>query len=215
MRILSLEEYKEKLYEAGFYNPFDEDGEPKKEAGSLPDYGGYFRKRKETFNPGKIEYSKRDNGEYTVLAKTNFSRGEIVEIAPVIIVGEIVKTINKLKNLVFEINKGKDEWGIVLGYGSLYRHSSSSNLDFAYNPKRKQIHFIANKFIKVGEELTINYGDDYWKERMGFKTFSEIPEMQLQPNSYDSQETVSKVEFSKDSGNPARTGIAIKGLGQQ
>jgi len=225
-KVPSLEEFKMSIRE-DFYNPFDnKDKDPK--PGHVKDYGGPFVQRKESFNLGRVEYSKRPGGDYTMTGKTQFARGEIVEICPIVMVGEIVKTMDKLKNIVFEIDKSKDQWAIVLGYGSLYRHSDKPNLDYAYNAKNRQMYFITNRFIKVGEELTINYGADYWSERTTFNTMAEMPgslvvpetksaddtnESAIQPSSADIEQKNSTVLFAQPNGraNPAVSGVPILG----
>ncbi|MFW6311002.1 MAG: SET domain-containing protein-lysine N-methyltransferase [Nanoarchaeota archaeon] len=232
-KIIPFDEYL-KLHE-DFYNPFDKDDDTEKEKkpSKIKDNGGLLSVRKESYNPSRIEWSKRPGGEYTVKSKTHFARGEIIEICPVKILDEIAKTINGLKDIIFEINKKENLWGLVLGYGSLYKHSEEPTCDFAYNKSTRQMYFIARRPIKVGEELTINYGKEYWQERMDFnmmgdeertdqnqgmpRVSKETSESEVQPNAADIQNTQSIKGLSspKNPHNPVRTGIAIKGMGQQ
>lgn len=172
-KIPSLEEYTN--MNEDFFNPFDDDDKVKEKKPSyISDKGGSLALRKETFNLARVEFSKRPGGEYTVIAKTQFARGEIIEICPTIIVGEEAKVIDKIKDIIFEIDKDKNEWALVLGYGSLYRHSDKPNVDYAYNKLTKQMYFITKNTIKQGEELTVNYGQDYWMERMTFNTMTDL-----------------------------------------
>jgi len=171
MKVPTLKEYS---LNEDFFNPFDEDDLKEKKPQHISDKSGPFLLRKETFNLARVEFSKRPGGEYTVLAKTQFARGEIVEICPVVILGEEAKTIDRLKDIIFEIDRDKNEWALVLGYGSLYRHSDKANLDYAYNRLTKQMYFITNKTVKHGEELSINYGQDYWMERMTFNKMTDV-----------------------------------------
>jgi uncharacterized protein len=232
MKILSLEEYI-KLNE-DFYNPFDqEDDEKKKEPKHIADAGGLFKPRKESFNLSRVEWSKRPGGDYTVTAKTQFARGEIIEICPLIVLPEIAKTMDRLKDIVFEIDKKKGEYGLVLGYGSLYRHSNKPNVDYAYNKRQRHMFFIANRTIQLNEELTINYGSEYWEERSNLNTMADIQnistvkvpdasgtpgieESEIQPNAADMQGNQAKTLFAEPNGkaNPAYSGVAIKGGGQ-
>ena len=225
-RIPGLEDFKKLKIDEEFYNPFIEDEElAEKKPQHMVDYGGAFKPRKETFNLGRVEYSKRPGGDYTMLGKTQFAKGEIVEVCPVIMVSDLAKTIDILKDIIFELDKAKQQWGLVLGYGSLYRHSQAPNLDYGYNPKNKQMYFTTNRFIKLGEELTIDYGTDYWAERTNFHTMAEIPnvnkdtapvkkenESMVQPNSSDIQGAKSKMMFSEPNSpqNQSKTGIAPK-----
>jgi len=232
MKIISLEEYI-KINE-DFYNPFDQKDDKPQEPKHIADKGGLFKQRKETFNLGRVEWSKRPGGDYTILAKTQFARGEIVEICPLIILSDIAKTVDRLKDLVFEIDKKKGEYGLVLGYGSLYRHSDKPNVDYAYNKRQRHMFFIANRTIKAYEELTINYGSEYWEERSNLNLMSdienisqtkspdnkgvpEIEESQVQPTAADMESGKTDKQFSEPNSkaNPAISGVAIRGIGQQ
>ena len=226
-----------------FYNPFgdDESAKESKKPKQISDKGGSLLLRKETFNLSRVEFSKRPGGEYTVIAKTQFAKGDIVEICPVIILKEEAKTIDKLKDIIFEIDRESNEWALVLGYGSLYRHNEKANLDYAYNKLTKQMYFITKRPIKLAEELTLNYGQDYWMERMTFNTMDDIErtdknqgmpiisgkvvtkdekdidESEIEPNSADikNQSTIKNISSPNNPANPVRSGVAIIGTGQQ
>lgn len=225
----------EKYIKEGFYNPFDEDNAIKTTPSHIADKGGLFKMRKEIFNINRVEYSKKKNGAYVVLAKTQFARGEIVEIAPVIFVGPEAKNISRLKDHIFEIDKNNSIYGVVLGYGSLYGHSETPNITFAYNKQNRQMYFIAAKTINAAEQLTINYGKDYWAERLGFGTMApnqfsktedslaskgetiETSESMAQPNAEDITNMSATKQFGQpnSTANPAVSGVAIKSAGQK
>jgi len=216
-----------------FYNPFEKTDIVVKPS-HIADKGGFLTARKEVFNVNRVEYSKKKNGGYLVLAKTQYAKGEIVEIAPIIFVGLEAKAVPRLKDYIFEIDKNKMQYGIVLGYGSLYGHSPQPNITFAYNKDNRQMYFIAARTIKAGEQLTIDYGKDYWEERSGFGTMApeelnkvtdgkavaakgEVEEsIGLQQNAADITDANRVKQFSQpnDRSNPAISGIAIKGPGQ-
>ena len=231
-KIKPLDEYlkKPELNEE-FYNPFDVDNPIETKPSHIADKGGLLKLRKEVFNINRVEYSKKANGSYCVLARTQYAKGEIVEISPVIFVGLEAKAVPRLKDYIYEIDKNKQIYGIVLGYGSLYKHNENPNITFAYNKQNRQMYFIAARTINAGEELTIDYGKDYWAERSGFGTMAkpgvikgeavakgeDIEESMVQPNSEDITNMSSAKQFGEPNGraNPAVTGVAIKGIGQQ
>lgn len=244
--MISLEEYMEnnELNE-DFYNPFEEEDEAtsKKEPRQIGDAGGFITPRKETFNLARVEWSKRPGGDYSVIAKTQFAKGEIIEICPMLILPEVAKNVDRLKDVLFEIDKKKGEYALVLGYGSMYGHSDEPNVDYAYNKRQKHMFFLANRPIKAFEELTIDYGKDYWEERSNLNLIAHDPNISavkeepgeaqpegesgeveesgayqnVTPLDANVQEKGSKVLFAspKSKANPAVSGVAIKGLGQQ
>jgi len=232
MKIHSIKSLDEILEQ--FYNPFEEiDYGPKIKIGPISDKGGVLNLRKEVFNINRVEYTKKENGRFTVLSKTQFARGEIVEISPVIFVDQTIKSVKVIKDYVFEIDKEKQIYGIVLGYGSLYNHSIDPNVEFAYNRSNKQLYFVAKRTIQAQEELTINFGTDYWKERVNFNTMGnskQVEENEIDQNhtdltgNYPSEEggTVSQITANFNASpdninqnmNPATSGIPISGGGQ-
>ena len=52
----------------------------------------------------------------------------------------------------------------VLGNGMIYNHASDNNINWEFNYENLTFEFSANKDIQAGEELFINYGENYWKE---------------------------------------------------
>ena len=231
--------YKIKKLEEEFYNPYDDEEKVGKKKGNkkpihISDRGGILKPRREIFNINRVVYSKRPNAEFTVLSRTQFAKGEIIEICPIIFVGYEAKAIDRLKDFIFEIEKdGKNGgmWGLVLGYGSLYKHSDNPNVEYAYNRSNRQMYFKAARVIQAHEELTINYGKDYWEERAMFGTMApknetpastdEVAEgMGLQPNAQTvTGELDVKANTSPNSQgpdatvnamNPARSGRAFK-----
>jgi hypothetical protein len=168
--------YRIKPLDEDFFNPFDKPDDAPKKPVKISDTGGIVKPRKEIFNINRVVYSKRPNGEFTVLSKTQFAQNEIIEICPIIFVGVEAKAINRLKDFVFEIEKEKDGkpgmYGLVLGYGSLYKHSDTPNCSYAYNRANRQMYFMASRPIQAQEELTIDYGKDYWNERATFSTLA-------------------------------------------
>jgi len=219
-----MSKYKIKPLNEDFENPFSKpENKGSKKPIKLRDKGGLLKPRREIFNINRVVYTKRPNGEYTILSKTQFAEGEIIEICPIIFVGVEAKGIPRLKDFVFEIEKNKDGmYGLVLGYGSLYKHSDTPNVSYAYNRANRQMYFIAARVIQAQEELTINYGKDYWDERATFNTVApsnetppdstpEIEENVGQSQAPSNNPIVGNVGYA---GNPARDGVASMGGGQ-
>jgi hypothetical protein len=52
---------------------------------------------------------------------------------------------------------------IPLGYGSVYNHSDTPNVDVTADWINQTVTFKAKETILAGSELLINYGENYWK----------------------------------------------------
>ncbi|MBL7836050.1 MAG: SET domain-containing protein-lysine N-methyltransferase [Bacteroidetes bacterium] len=89
-------------------------------------------------------------------------KGDLIEICPVIEVSykDHQKLVgNILENYTFVWNTQKKSAAILLGFGSLYNHSTKPNADYLKRLKDGVMVFKALKTIKVGEEITIDYGE--------------------------------------------------------
>jgi len=107
-----------------------------------------------------------------VFAKQAFSRGSILERAPVIIISQedwqiIEKTC--LHNYAFGWGPDQDQAAIALGRGSLFNHSYEPNAFYRKLLDKQMVEFIALRDIRSGEEITVNYsGHPYGKKPMWF-----------------------------------------------
>lgn len=224
-RIITFDEFE---MNEGFENPFDNNKQIKTSK-HISDKGGTLIKRATTFNASRLEVTKKGKS-YMVSAKTQFARGEIVETCPIVQLGSEATAIDSLRDIVFELDKTQDAWALVLGYGSLYGHSDEPNMEYAYNKKNKQMVFMATRPIKMGEELTIDYGEDFWLQRRDFGTMAQmdaepdatITKLMPQEVVEESAEQPGRADYDKNytyngpksPGNPANSGRAILGGGQ-
>ncbi len=101
------------------------------------------------------------NGEFVsgkgVFASENIEKGEVVEVAPILIL-EFSDFIDTKWNLLFEYYFWLDDFVVLaLGYGSLYNHSKDPNAKYEINQKNKIITFTALKDIKKDEEILFDY----------------------------------------------------------
>jgi len=99
-----------------------------------------------------------------VFASRNIGAGEVVEVCPVIPIEdtESITAIEKtvLSDYVWQYGNGI---AVVLGYGSLYNHSSEPNVDFGGGDN--SIIYYATRDIEKGEELFVSYSEDPEKLR--------------------------------------------------
>lgn len=95
-----------------------------------------------------------------VFALRPITAGELIERAPAIVLspGEtrlIAQTV--LKKYYFEWGKDQGDSALVLGCGFLYNHSYDPNADYFRRLDEREIHFVAARDIREGEEISINY----------------------------------------------------------
>ena len=92
-----------------------------------------------------------------VFAGENIRKGEIIEVAPILIL-EFTDFIDTKWNLLFEYFFWMDDFvALSLGYGSLYNHSINPNIEYRISKKEKTISFTAVRDIKKDEEILFNY----------------------------------------------------------
>ena len=94
-----------------------------------------------------------------VYAKRDFKRGEIVEIAPVVVMPKREVGVHaRLSHYVFEWGPGC--YAVALGYGSLFNHSSDPDVLFSLDKPKRKIIFRAVRPIRRGQEIMTSYGYD-------------------------------------------------------
>ncbi|MCB1213454.1 MAG: SET domain-containing protein-lysine N-methyltransferase [Chlamydiia bacterium] len=95
-----------------------------------------------------------------VFAKRRFESGELIESCPVIVIPleqEPTDPSDVLYSYTFAWGEGYEMSAIVLGYGSLYAHSSHPNAHYLLRHNDLLIDFVAHRSIEAGEMITINY----------------------------------------------------------
>ena len=92
-----------------------------------------------------------------VFATTDIKKGEIIEVAPILILA-FTDFIDTKWNLLFEYYFWMDDFVVLaLGYGSLYNHSTNPNCKYEINKDKKTITITATKNILKDEEIYFNY----------------------------------------------------------
>lgn len=113
-----------------------------------------------------IDKSSLENAGRGVFANKNYKKGEIVETSPYIILDKnTINTENLIQDYVFDHLTDSSKKILVFGYGSMYNHSTNYNIDYEPDINNQCMIYIANKDIIKGNELFINYGEDYWNSR--------------------------------------------------
>ena len=99
-----------------------------------------------------------------VFTKKDIAAGTVVEVSPVIVMGQpdrllLDKTL--LHDYIFEWGTDKNKCCMALGLVPMYNHSYKSNCEYFMNFEDDTILIKTVKTIRKGKELTINYNGDW------------------------------------------------------
>jgi len=93
-----------------------------------------------------------------------FSRGEVIEEAPIFLLEEGYSTLPEaFRDRVFNwcyMTNTPTKTAIALGYGSLYNHCDDPNVVYQADHKNQILRLIANTAIAPHEHLTVNYDQE-------------------------------------------------------
>jgi SET domain-containing protein len=112
----------------------------------------------------QVKYSK-GKGRGIFAAKT-IRKGEMIEAAPALLVPKKSRKpleASFLKHYMFQTNEGHD-YVLGMGYVAIANHSDSPNAEFDVTKDMVIVRAITG--IKVGQEITLDYGwdDSDWSE---------------------------------------------------
>jgi SET domain-containing protein len=97
-----------------------------------------------------------------VFATRRFAKGDVIENCPTVEVADADVT-GRLNDYVFTSVRDGDVL-LVLGHGMLYNHSPDPNVEYVQHDPTT-ITFRAVRKVRPGDELTIDYGEEWWASR--------------------------------------------------
>ena len=111
------------------------------------------------YDSTKVEVVPIEGKGLGVIAKQDFKKGDIIEIAPTVELPDEDSAFIGCTSLgSYWFGLGERGSCIGLGYSSLYNYSKKPNA--WYVTGSRTVIFKAGKSIKKGEEITVNYGWD-------------------------------------------------------
>lgn len=111
-------------------------------------------------NPGiEVRRGRRGRG---VFATRDFKEGEVIETCPTVLFADD-EVDGPIRDYLFTARQpGKVL--MAFGYGMLYNHAAQPNM-YHRAAGRLMMEFVAGRDIEAGEELTHDYGGEYWTDR--------------------------------------------------
>lgn len=100
-----------------------------------------------------------------VFATRDIKEGEVIELVPIVLFDRKgLAENNKIRD--YDIRYDDENSAMMLGYGAVYNHSFNNSADWMFLDDKTMI-ITANRDIKKGEEIFVNYGSNYWETRSG------------------------------------------------
>lgn len=98
-----------------------------------------------------------------VFTRENIPNNTFVEIAPVVVFDP--KEVIDGSEVMNYVVSWETNLAIPLGWTMVYNHSDESNCVFSMNSCEKLMAIVTIKEIKANEQLTVNYGPDWFSSR--------------------------------------------------
>lgn len=99
-----------------------------------------------------------------VFTKEQIDKGDVIEIAPVIVMSKedrLHLDATKLHDYIFEWGEDRKQCAMALGWIPVYNHSSDANCEYFMDFEEGAMFLKTVKGIEAGEELMINYNGDF------------------------------------------------------
>lgn len=98
---------------------------------------------------------------YAVFSNDSIKSGTFVEMAPVIVCDPSIND----KNILKYVMSWNNNLAIPLGWTGLYNHSDNNSCEFLTNIHHNLLAVVTLRDIKPNEQLTVNYGPEWFSSR--------------------------------------------------
>ena len=105
---------------------------------------------------------------FGIFADKDYNVGDTLELCYYLVTDDSdMNDTCVLHDYVFSTPNEEEEYLVPLGNAMIYNHSSEPNAEWEIHDDNNFIRFKAIKFIKKGEEIFHDYGEEYWESRNG------------------------------------------------
>ena len=105
---------------------------------------------------------------FGIFADKDYNIGDTLELCYYLVTDDSdMNDTCVLHDYVFSTPNEEEEYLVPLGNAMIYNHSSEPNAEWEIHDDNNFIRFKAIKFIKKGEEIFHDYGEEYWESRNG------------------------------------------------
>lgn len=109
----------------------------------------------------QVQVARSDIHRFGVFATQDFAKGELIEECPVLRFETTWPAV--LKDYVFKL---EGETFLALGNASVYNHATEeASAHYQYFPEEEVLRLVAAKPIAAGDEIYINYGNEWFSDR--------------------------------------------------
>lgn len=102
-----------------------------------------------------------------VFATVDIEEGEIIELCPYLVIDDDdIAEDNRLNDYLFSSPDEEGDYLVILGSAMMYNHDDKPNAEWEIDDDDNRfVRFTALRAISVGEEITQDYGREYWETR--------------------------------------------------
>lgn len=111
--------------------------------------------------PTSIRIGETEHGR-GVIAVAEIAKGDTIEVCPILELAE-GEASGLLDDYTVALD-GSSGVALLLGYGSLYNHADEPNAEYV-EVADDAYSFVALRDIDAGEQVTISYGEEWWRTR--------------------------------------------------
>ena len=102
-----------------------------------------------------------------VFATIDINEGEIIELCPYLVIDDDdLAEDNRLNDYLFSSPDQEGDYLVILGSAMMYNHDDNPNAEWEIDDDdHRFVRFTALRDISIGEEVTQDYGGEYWETR--------------------------------------------------